>query len=36
MDAHLDKVVTKRQLRFWGIVLTPEITAWMLLVTYWR
>jgi ABC-type transporter Mla subunit MlaD len=36
MDARLDKVVTKRQLRFWGIVLMLELTAWTLIVTYWR
>ena len=35
MEVQRDTLVTKRQLRFWWIVLTLEITAWTLMMTCW-
>jgi hypothetical protein len=36
MDIRLDTMITTRQVRFWGMVLTLEITVWMLIVACWR
>jgi hypothetical protein len=36
MDATLDRIITKQELLFWGIVLTLEITVGALIVTCWH